>query len=171
MYFKPKLYMAYNVLEINAALCNLTNQKHIVSSAEEIIQFALRHTPHSSFISMEYYGSRKNTNSFTATTEYGNVGFIEEDDKPKEYSYGIHKKRIGNFKLWRVGHSIYFHDFWKSDRSTIATDELEVIEYCIKCTRSFAFKKFGYIENRLIFSFCGYSIIRPDFIELNEKED
>lgn len=161
----------YDVLEINAALRNLTNQKQITSSAETIIQFTLAHTIPSSLVSLEYRGPKKDSNSFAGNTGYGNVNFTESDEKPREYELGIHKKRIGDFKLWRLRRTIFFHDFWKSDISTVATKDVEVIKYGIKYTRTFAFKKFGCYKNRTIFSFFGISLSFDVFVELPEKQD
>lgn len=162
----------YDVLAINAALRNLTNQKQIVSSAETIIEFTLTHTTPSSLWSVIYYKRpKKNSNSFAGNTQYGNINFTEDSEKPKEYEFGINKKRIGEFKLWRVRRTIFFHDFWKSDISTVATKDVEVIKYGIKCTRTFAFKKFGYYETRTIFSCLRISFTYEVFVELLEKQD
>ena len=161
----------YDVLEINAALRNLTNQKEIIPSAETIIQFTLAHTTPSSLVSLEYRGPKKNSNSLTGNTGYGNVNFTEGGEKPKEIELGIHKKRIGDFKLWRLRRTIFFHDFWKSDISTVATKDVEVIKYGIKCTGTFGFKKFGYYETRTIFSYFGISFSYEVFVELTEKHD
>jgi hypothetical protein len=161
----------YDVLEINAALRNLTNQQHITSSAETIIKFALQHTIPSSLFSIEGSGPRKESNSFMGSTSHGNMNLAEGGEGSTEYAYGIHKKRIGDFKLWRLRRTIFFHDFWKSDISTVVTENPEVIQYGIKCTRNFAFKKFGYYETKTIFSYFGISFSYEVFIELFEKSE
>jgi hypothetical protein len=53
------------------------------------------------------------------TQEHGQVTIRDEREKNIEKSFGVHKERIGLYRLWKDREGLLrFHHFWKSDMTT-----------------------------------------------------
>lgn len=119
---------------LNGALIRITEGTDVAEAAKTIVE----------------YGSRlpvANSNTFTGkliTTKQGPSvhGYAaghgeteiprQEETTEKEWEFGVHKERLGYFRLWHHSSGVIaFHHFWKSSLSTRG-DESKPPEYRIR---------------------------------------
>jgi hypothetical protein len=112
-------------MEVNAAIERLLSDQNRedLSDAMILVEF-MRDVEVSDLVTHEKIKVKKNeTESFVGNSEFGNVPYSSRSDQVTETSTGIHKVRVGYYKMWvqypKPGvQLIRFQHFWRSDEST-----------------------------------------------------
>lgn len=143
-------------MAVNAAIEKLIAQDDPNGDAAQIVIEYMRHHKPGAPISFEY--ETEEMRSGRSTTGYaaghGNVSIDNTETESKSRSFGIHKDRVGHYKIWKKADGIiYFHHFWKSDAAT-QTDVASHKEYVL-CynTSDLSPKSFGVINHVFWFRF------------------
>jgi len=116
-------------MEVNAAIEGLIKNETDAWAelASTVIRFG-HSLPIQSVFSFEYrkHTTREDGEMAGFTKEHGNVTIKSKTEETVEKSVGIHKERVGYYKLYkRSKTAIVFHHFWKSDVGTITDFEDE----------------------------------------------
>lgn len=143
-----------DMMQINACLWDLVNQRNIPESAQRVVEYAMS-IPIAGNTALTITRTREEKDGFTGMTEHGNVT-LKEEGKPKEVvtEFGITRARIGHFKLWRYADYIEFCHFWAADPTTedSAGDGVETFYLAYNGNERTA-TAFGVWQSRLTFSF------------------
>lgn len=153
---------------VNSALDRLVAQQDPDGSAAQIVIDYASQLQSSAQLSFERNSTRtKDNGSITGyAAGHGNLSIKDRETEERNISIGVHKDRIGHYKVWKVGEGIIlFHHFWKSDLTTKGEDD-SVKEY-ILCynTNDRSPKSFGVRE--MVFWFevnlfnSNYKVFRP----------
>ena len=135
--------MPPNKMEVNSAIDRLITAEgsEDLSDAAVIIEF-MRDVKSSSKFSMESGSTKTNpSGKIVGNTEFGNIPYSTNTTESKTNSVGIHKVRVGYYKLWiyhmKSGPRINFQHFWKSEIETQGGDAAGPPKYEIGCNNDF----------------------------------
>lgn len=143
-------------MAVNAAIEKLIAQDDPNGDAAQVVIEYMHHHKPEAPIALEY--RTEETRSGGSTTGYaaghGNVSIDDNETKVQSGSFGIHKDRVGHYKIWKKADDIIcFHHFWKSDvitRVDITSQKEYVLCYN---TSDLSPKSFGMISRVFWFKF------------------
>lgn len=137
-------------MEVNAAICELINGNVSTELMSVIVRFG-HHLPERGPFYIVGTTPKKNDGTIISghTQEQGNINIKTSDDgQEKEWAYGIHKERVGYFRIYKNNWgAIEFHHFWKSGVTTASESEEPAkyrLEYDEKTLEPLCFGIYGY---------------------------
>jgi hypothetical protein len=144
-------------MAVNAAIERLITRVDEDSEAARIIVSYGSKLKKSGSIQMEANSSTKSSGSEVSgySPVQGEITIKDkEHEEQKEWSFGVHKDRVGYFRLWKEGEGLLkFHHFWKSSITTKSIDDDGPEEYHLGYdVVSFDPKYLGVRRKRVVFT-------------------
>lgn len=159
-------------MAVNAAIEKLIARADDDGEAARVVVAYGSRLKKSGPVSIEYASITKSSGDEVSgySPGHGDISIKDnEREERKEWAFGVHKDRVGHFRLWKEKEGLLqFHHFWKSDTTTQSVDGEAPEEYHLGYDPfSLEPKYLGVCRKRIVATFWfGLSVkISREFLE------